>query len=155
MTSPLHAPIEAFFDAYARRFNAALADPPVEDVDATAAAFATYFVEASPVGVLGGANDRRFHAMIPQGNAFYRSIGTKSMAVSRLAITEIDDLHAMVRVFWDSRYQKPDGSEVAIPFQVVYMLQVLDGTPRIFAYVTGDEQRVLREHGLLPPEPEA
>ena len=31
---PAPDPLEAFFAAYAARFNAALADPPVEDVDA-------------------------------------------------------------------------------------------------------------------------
>lgn len=152
MTSPLHAPIEAFFAAYAARFNAALADPPHDDVEGTAAAFARFFVEASPLGVNGGPNNDAFRAMIPQGNAFYRAIGTKSMAIGGLEIQPIDDLHAMVRVHWDSRYAKPDGAEVAIPFDVVYFVQVLDGAPRIFAYVTGDEQRVLREHGLLPAD---
>jgi hypothetical protein len=152
MTHPLHAPIEAFFAAYAARFNAALADPPHDDVEGTAAAFARFFVEASPLGVNGGPNNEAFRAMIPQGNAFYRAIGTKSMAIRGLEIQPIDDLHAMVRVHWDSRYARPDGAEVAIPFDVVYFVQVLDGTPRIFAYITGDEQRVLREHGLLPPD---
>jgi hypothetical protein len=152
MTSPLNAPIEAFFAAYAARFNAALADPPHDDVEGTAAAFARFFVEASPLGVNGGPNNDAFRAMIPQGNAFYRAIGTRSMAISGLEIQAIDDLHAMVRVHWDSRYAKPDGTEVAIPFDVVYLVQVSAGTPRIFAYITGDEQRVLREHGLLPDD---
>lgn len=150
MTDAAQAAIRAFFEAYARRFNAALADPAQEDVEATADAFAKYFVEASPEGVMGGANDQKFRAMIPQGNAFYRSIGTQSMAIAGLAITPIDDLHAMVRVSWDSRYRKPDGAEVEIPFQVVYMVQLQGETPRIFAYVAGDEQGVLRQHGLLP-----
>lgn len=150
MADSLHAPIQAFFEAYARRFNAALADPSTEDVEATAQAFAAYFVEATPLGVMGGANNAQFRAMIPENNAFYRSIGTRSMTISRLEIQPIDAFHAMARVLWDSRYDRPDGTETAIPFEVVYFVQVREGTPRIFAYVTGDEQTVLREHGLLP-----
>lgn len=151
MSASLHASIQSFFEAYARRFNNALADPPVEDIEGTANAFAKYFVEASPEGVNGGPNDHRFKAMLPQGNAFYRSIGTKSMAIESLDIQPIDAMHAMVRVHWDSRYQKPSGEDVRIPFEVVYLVQVRDETPRIFAYITGDEQGVLRQHGLLPP----
>lgn len=48
------------------------------------------------------------------------------------------------------RYTKPDGSEVTIPFDVIYLLQLLGGQPKIFAYITGDAMGVLREHGLLP-----
>jgi hypothetical protein len=143
--------ITDFFELYAARFNQALADPPVEDVEGTARAFADYFVGARPAGVMGGPNDARLREVIPQGNAFYRSVGTKAMAIRGIDVTTIDDLHAMARVHWESSHVKPDGGEVNIPFDVVYLLQMLDGVPRIFAYITGDEQGVLRAHGLLPP----
>jgi hypothetical protein len=35
-----------------------------------------------------------------------------------------------------------------IEFEVTYFLHFQDGDPKIFAYITGDEERVLREHGL-------
>lgn len=143
--------ISHFFEQYAARFNQALADPPVEDVEGAALAFADYFVGAGPAGVMGSPNDARLREVIPQGNAFYRSIGTKSMLVAGIDVTPLDDLHAMARVHWHSRYVKPDGEEVHIPFDVIYLLQIQAGTPRIFAYITGDEQGTLRKHGLLPP----
>lgn len=151
MSASHHLPITDFFERYAARFNQGLADPPVEDIEGTAASFAAYFVGASPAGVMGGANDAHLREMLPRGNAFYRSIGTKAMAIAGIDITPIDDLHAMARVHWDSRYVKPNGEAVRIPFDVVYLLQILDGVPRIFAYVAGDEQGALRAHGLLPP----
>ncbi len=46
--------------------NDALADPPKIDAEATAAAFADCFVEASPVGINCGKNDETFLAQIPK-----------------------------------------------------------------------------------------
>lgn len=90
------AQVGAFFDSYEARFARALAgDDAVEE---TAAAFADYFVGASPAGVRGGANDEAFRAQIPLGNAFYRSIGTRSMRVRALEVQLLDDVHALARV---------------------------------------------------------
>jgi hypothetical protein len=140
--------VERFFGEYEARFQRALEGE--DDAEGTAYSFAACFVEANPQGVICGHNDDEFRAAIPQGNAFYRSIGTKSMRIGGLKITPIDERHAMVRVHWESRYEKLGRAPVAIDFDVVYLLQAgPDGRPRIFAYVVGDEQAVLREHGLL------
>ena len=140
--------IERFFADYAKRFNDSLKEPPVVDVAGVRNAFADYFVGASPVGVKGARNGLIFRFMIPRGFAHYKKIGTTAMNVTSVVVTAIDDLHVMASVAWDSRYRK-DGREIAIPFENVYLLQITDKGPKIFAYVTGDEQKVLREHGLV------
>ena len=142
--------IEVFFAEYAARFNRSLQDPPVVDVDGVLASFADCFIEASPLGVNCGKNDEQFREVIPQGYAFYRSIGTTAMNVKGVDVTPLDELHAMARVHWESRYRRQDGGEERIEFDVIYFLQTLDGQPKVFAYITGDEQKVLREHGLIP-----
>jgi hypothetical protein len=146
------AQVRAFFEAYEARFERALAgDDAVEE---TAAAFADYFVGASTAGVLGGANDEQFRAQIPMGNEFYRSIGTRRMRVRALEVQALDDRHALARVGWHSEYVRPsDGTDIAIDFEVIYLLQSREEGLRVFAYITGDEQAALREHGLLPTEP--
>ena len=111
--------------------------------------FAPYFVEASPVGVHGGKNNWLFKMMIPRGFAFYKKIGTKSMKITALDITPLDDHHAMAKVHWDSHYLKKDGKQEQIEFDNLYFLQILAEKPRIFAYITGDEQKILKEHGLI------
>jgi hypothetical protein len=141
--------IQEFFDAYAGRFNKALGDNFQDDIEGTTSAFADCFIEASPVGISCGKNDENFRAQIPKGNAYYRSIGTQSMNVKSIDVTPLDDYHAQAKVYWQSRYQKKDGSNVTIDFEVIYMLQILNGPPKIFAYITGDEQKVLQEHGLI------
>jgi hypothetical protein len=137
-----------FFDAYAARFNGALGAEQAEDIDAVVSSFAAYFVESSPAGVMGGQNGEEFRRMIPQGYARYRAIGTRSMSIDQLELSQLNELHWMARVGWDSRYIKPDGAEVRIDFEVIYLLTLQSGAPQIFAYITGDEQKVLAEHGL-------
>jgi hypothetical protein len=142
--------LETFFSSYQERFNQALGDLATDDVEGTASAFADFFVEASPVGVSGGKNDDEFRAMIPKGNAFYRSIGTQSMKIEAITITPLDDFHVQAKVSWHSEFKKKDGSKESIDFDVIYFLQILDGPPKIFAFITGDEQKAYKEKGIVP-----
>jgi hypothetical protein len=141
--------IEDFFAAYELRFNEALGETHKDDVEATAEAFASCFIESTPNGVICGRNDEQFRAMIPKGNEFYRSIGTKSMKITNLEVTALDDFHAVAKVHWDSRYERKNGQEVQIEFDVIYLVQIIHEKPKIFGYITGDEQKVLKEHGLI------
>jgi hypothetical protein len=150
MEVTINQAVEMFFSAYEARFNTALGDLATDDVEGTASAFADYFVEASPVGVSGGKNDDGFRAMIPKGNDFYRSIGTQLMKIKSLKITPLDDYHVQAKVSWQAAYKKKDGSKDSIDFDVIYFLQVLNGPPKIFAYITGDEQKVYKEKGIVP-----
>jgi hypothetical protein len=142
--------IEKFFSEYAARFNRSLLDPPEIDAEGVTDSFSSFIVGANPLGVAGAKNDEQFRARIIQGFRFYKGIGTTSMKVASLDITPLDELHAMVKVHWDSRYRKKDDEEERIEFDVIYLLQLLDGRLKIFAYITGDEQKVLRERGLIP-----
>lgn len=139
--------VRAFFDAYARRFNDALAGKAV-DTRGVTDAFADYFVEASPAGVRGGRNGLLFRLRIPFGFRHYRKLGTKAMRILKIEVTALDDLHLTARVHWDSRYVRKDGSPVHIEFDNLYFVQMQHGEPRIFAYVTGDEALLLKQHGL-------
>ena len=139
----------SFFTEYEARTNRALGTTPSVDVEATAAAFADCFVGASPVGVMCGKNDEEFRKQIHTGLEFYRSIGTKSMTIKSLTTTLLDDYHSMVKVHWEAFYRQQDGHEDLIDFDVIYPVQTIDETPKIFAYITGDEQKVLRERGLI------
>ncbi|NML23775.1 hypothetical protein HHL16_23035 [Pseudoflavitalea sp. G-6-1-2] len=142
--------IHEFFSQYEQRFTEALAGK--DDVEATAAAFASSFLEASPAGVQCGENNEQFRNMIPKGNEMYRRSGMVSMKVHSLDITPLDQLHYMVKVHWNSVYRKKDGSDEPINFEVIYFLQHLKDELKIFAYIAGDEQKVLQEHGIETPK---
>lgn len=142
--------LREFFAAYEARTNKALADPPEVDVDATVSAFADCFVEANPKGVQCGQNGDEFREAVGKGFEFYRSLGTKQMKIVSLAVTPLDELHAMAKVHWESFYRRKDGREERIEFDVIYFVQVIGDAPRIFAYITGDEQKAYEEKGLTP-----
>jgi hypothetical protein len=141
--------LKQFFAEYEARFNKAISEPPEIDVQGTAAAFSDCFIEASPTGVVCGKNDEQFRAQIPKGLEFYRSIGTKSMLIASLSITSLDDRHSLAKVHWKAQYQKRDGQQEKIDFDVIYLVQTIGGKPKIFAYIVGDEERYLRERGLI------
>jgi len=142
--------LEEFFETYAARFNAAIADPPEVDVEGIASVYTDAFISANPAAVVCGSNGDELRAWIPQGFEFYRSVGTKWMRVGSVDAHRLDDLHTAATVHWQSGYEKPDCSKVRIDFDVVYLVRAVEDEPRIFGFLTGDEQAVLREHGLLP-----
>jgi hypothetical protein len=148
MATTEHALVR-FLAEYETRLNRALSEDPVVDVEATAAGFASCFVAANPSGIVCSMNDEEFRAAIPKGFDFYRSIGTRGMKIASLTVTELDDCHAMAKVRWHSIYRRADATDVAIDFDVIYLFHMPDGNPKIFGYITGDENRALREHGLL------
>ena len=49
------------------------------------------------------------------------------------------------KVRWQSNYEKRDGKGEKIDFDVIYLLQIIGERPKIFAYITGDEERPARE----------
>ncbi|CAG5071363.1 hypothetical protein DYBT9623_03406 [Dyadobacter sp. CECT 9623] len=138
--------IQAFFEGYEKRFEEGLAGQAV--AEDTARVFADFFVEASPVGISGGKNDAQFLEAVPKGYEFYRSIGITKMEIRQIDITELNEMHYLVDVRWESFYEK-DGSEDSMEFSVIYFLQNRKSELKIFAYITGDEQAVLKERGLV------
>lgn len=147
-TSITTAQINQFFKLYEKRFNDSLRSEEA-DVDGVVNAFAGYFVEASPAGILGSQNDRKFRKAIPKGYEFYKRIGILSMVIVSKEMTLLDDLHAIVKVHWRSTYQLKDKAPGTIEFDVHYLLQLQQDQPKIFAYITGDEQQALKDHGLI------
>jgi hypothetical protein len=67
----------------------------------------------------------------------------------RVKVGELDDFNAYARVDWEFDYERPgDGRRGTIAFQNTYFLNFATGEPQIFAYVTPDEERAMKEHGL-------
>lgn len=142
--------LDAFFAAYAKRSTDALKTPPIEDIDGTVQSFAPYFVESSPRGVMGGENGPEFRKMIPQGFAHYRKVGGKAMRITRLDIVELDDANAMATIDWAFDYVRPsDRKTGTVTFTNRYFLNVSGDAPKIFAYITPDEEQAMKDHGLI------
>lgn len=140
------AEVRKLFERYETLFNQALGGDV--DMDAVAALYASEFIGAAPAGVRAGKNDEQFKQVMAQGYAHYREIGTKRMRIRDIRLSAIDDLHCVAHVAWTATYAHKDQADVAIDFDVHYLVQTLDGEAKVFGWVSGDEQALLREHGI-------
>ncbi len=143
----MEASVRSFFERYERLFNRALAGD--EDMDEVAALYASEFIAASPDGVMAGKNDDRLKQVMAQGYARYRAIGTKEMRLRGVRLSPIDEHHCLAHVAWTATYARGDRPDVAIDFDVHYFVQQLREEPRVFGWVSGDEEALLRQHGIV------
>ncbi|HEY9233570.1 MULTISPECIES: nuclear transport factor 2 family protein [Phenylobacterium] len=142
----MEARVKTFFERYESVFNRALGGDL--GMDEVASLYASAFIAASPMGVMTGKNDDQLKQVMAQGYERYRAIGTKAMRVRDVRISPIDDLHCVAHVAWTATYAQRGRPEVKIDFDVHYLIQALDGDPKVFGWVSGDEEALLRQHGL-------
>ena len=146
----MEAKARALFQDYSRRSNEALHDPERADIDALADAFAGHFVGANPAGVMGGAKDGSFPAIMRRGFETYRATGGTRFEIVNLEVEELDGFNAMVRADWEFDYVRPrDGAKGTIAFRNIYLVNFAGDRPGIFAWITPDEAQAMREHGLV------
>ena len=147
MNANTEAKIRQFFEHYERVFNRSLADDT--DLNEVAALYASAFIAASPTGVITGKNDETLKQMMAQSYARYRAMGTRRMALREVATSPIDAQHCLAHVAWTGTYARKDQADVAIHFDVHYFIQMLDGEPKVFGWVSGDEEALLKQHSVI------
>jgi hypothetical protein len=138
--------VRKLFERYERCFNRSLGGDV--DLDDVASLYASEFIAASPAGVMTGKNDARLRDVMAQGYARYRAIGTKEMRIRDIRLSPIHELHCVAHVSWTATYARTDRPDVTIDFVVRYFVQALGGDAKVFGWVSGDEQAVLKEHGI-------
>jgi hypothetical protein len=143
----MESSVRRLFERYESSFNRSLGGDM--DMDQVAALYASEFIAASPAGVLAGKNDDRLRQVMAQGYARYRAMGTKGMRLRNLRLSPIDDHHCVAHVAWTATYARQDRADVAIDFDVHYFVQMLDGEPKVFGWVSGDEQALLKKHNII------
>lgn len=139
--------IRTFFGRYREFFWDGIRG--VADMEQVASSYAAVFVAASPVGLNAGQNDEELKKAMRQGFEYYRQIGTKDMLLREVRITPIDEHHCVAHVAWTAVYDRGDEPDVSIDFEVHYLMQQLGDEPKIFGWITGDEQAALKEHGII------
>ena len=139
--------VRKLFERYESFFNHSL-DGDM-DMDEVAALYSSEFIAASPAGVMTGKNDDQLKQVMAQGYARYRAIGTEEMRIRNVRLSPIDDHHCVADVAWTGTYARKDQPDVAIDFDVHHFVQELDGEPKVFGWVSGDEQGLLRKHGII------
>ena len=139
--------VRKLFERYEDFFRRSLAGD--SDMDEVASLYASDFIAASPAGVMTGKNDDRLKQVMEQGYAHYRAIGTKGMRIRHIRLSPIDEHHCVAHVAWTATYARDNQADVAIDFDVHYFVQKLDGEPKVFGWVSGDEQALLKQHGIV------
>jgi hypothetical protein len=143
----MESAVRNLFERYESFFNQSLGGDM--DMDQVASLYASEFIGAAPAGVMTGKNDDQFKQVMAQGYGHYRAIGTKEMRIRNVRLSPIDEHHCVAHVAWTATYARKDQPDVAIDFDVHYFVQKLDGEPKVFGWVSGDEQAVLRKHGVI------
>ncbi|MBY5333203.1 nuclear transport factor 2 family protein [Rhizobium leguminosarum] len=139
--------VRNLFARYQRFFNRALNGDV--DLDASASFYASAFIAASPAGVMAGKNDDQLGRLMEQGYEQYRATGTKEMRIRDLRLSPIDECHCVAHIAWTGIYSRRDEPDISIDFDVHYLVQKLNGEPKIFGWVSGDEQALLKEYGIV------
>lgn len=139
--------LEKFFMRYEQFFTQSLEGEI--DVNELSVLYAQEFIAASPIGVMAGKNDSQFHQALTQGYEQYRKIGTKGMRVREVRISPIDELHCVAHVAWTATYANANNFKIEIDFDVHYLMQELNGKPYIFGWISGNEQELLKEYGVI------
>jgi hypothetical protein len=83
-----------------------------------------------------------------QGYARYRATGTKDMRIRDVRLSLMDEHNCVAHIAWTATYARKDQPDVAIEFDVHYFVQKLNGAPKVFGWVSGDEQALRRKHGI-------
>ena len=139
--------VRKLFERYERFFKQSLAGDI--DNDEVESLYASAFIAASPAGVMTGKNDDQLKKVMAEGYAHYRTIGTKGMCIRGIRLSPIDEHHCVAHVAWTATYARQDQTDIAIDFDVHYFVPKLDGEPKIFGWVSGDERALLSQHGII------
>jgi hypothetical protein len=143
----MESSVRKLFERYERSFNEALEGET--DMREVAALYASRFISTSPSGVMTGKNDDHLKAVMAQGYARYKAIGTKAMRIRELRLSPIDEQHCVAHVAWTATYARKEQPDVAIDFDVHYFVRTADGKSKVFGWVSGDEQALLKQHGII------
>lgn len=138
--------IEQFFARYEQGANSF-------DPDIVTSKFSDCFMGADPNGVVCIQNDDAFRNAIPQRQAFFQQIGFKSARVLGLSETPLDERYTMAKVHWHMVFEKQRGHPLDFKFFITYFLFDPGTGPEVVFYIShDDEQKVMRDAGLIPSE---
>ena len=143
----MEATVRRFFERYEATFNRALAGDT--DMDEVAGLYASAFISASPAGVTTGQNDDELKKSMVEGYTRYRAMGTKGMRIRSVRISPVDDHHCVAHVAWTGTYARRDQADLEIDFDVHYLVQKRGAEAKVFGWMSGDENALLRKHGII------
>ena len=131
--------IEQLIADYGKSFSAlALQD--------TAKLYADDFIAAGPKGIISKKR-QEYLDTAAEAAEFYRSVGQKSAQVLDMKETWFGTDYVMVTIHWGVTFE---AVEKPVEFDVSYLVQLTDETPRIILFISHeDEEELMQELGLV------
>jgi hypothetical protein len=106
------------------------------------------FLAAGPKGGAAFRNDETFLAWLQDVHAFNVRSGMTSMTVDGVSETPVGAGYTLVTADWAATFQRT--GESPIRFTISYLLRQSEGTPKIAAYISHEDQEdAMRANGLL------
>jgi len=139
------ATIEAFFVRYEEGANSF-------DPELLSSLYTTEFMAGDPNGVACGRNDQALRDAFVGRKAFFQGIGFKRARILQVEATPLDARYTMAKVHWQLTFEKQPGRPLDFRFFITYFLYDPGTGPKAAFWISHeDEQRVMREAGLIPP----
>jgi len=140
------AKIEEFFARYEEGANSF-------DPDLMSSLYTAEFMAGDPNGVSCGRNDQALRDAFVRRKEFFQQIGFKRAKVLSVEATPLDEKFTMAKVHWHMTFEKQLGHPLDFKFFITYFLYDSGTGPKAAFWIShDDEQRVMREAGLIPLE---
>jgi hypothetical protein len=111
------------------------------------------FLAADPNGVSCGKNDAKLQAAVVERKAFFEQIGFKQAKVLSVDATPLDQQYTMAKVHWQMTFDRDTGPPLDFKFFITYFLFDSGSGPKAAFWISHeDEQKVMRDAGLIPPK---
>jgi hypothetical protein len=140
------ASVEEFFARYEEGANSL-------DPELMSSLYAAEFLAGDPNGVSCGRNDQALVGAFVKRREFFQSIGFKSAKILNITPTSLDEKYTMAKVHWHMTFEKQAGRPLDFKFFITYFLyDAGSGHKAVFWISHEDEERVMREAGLIPAQ---
>jgi len=118
-----------------------------------ASLYTAEFMAGDPNGVSCGRNDQALREAFETRKAMFQRIGFKSAKVLNVDATPLDEKYTMAKVLWHMRFEKEPGRPLDFRFFITYFLFDDGSGPKAAFWISHeDEQKVMREAGLIPAD---
>lgn len=135
--------IEEFFARYEKGSNSF-------DPDLMSSLYTAEFMAGDPNGVSCGRNDQELRESFVKRKEFFQQIGFKRARILHVEATSLDEKYTMAKVHWHMTFEKQQGHPLDFKFFITYFLYDQGDGPKAAFWIShDDEQRVMREAGLI------
>lgn len=123
------------------------------DLDLVCSQYTAEFMAGGPNGVACGRNDQALRTAFSRRREFFQQIGFQRASILDIDATPLDEKYTMAKVHWHMTFEKQPGHPLEFKFYITYFLYDPGTGPKVAFWIShDDEQRVMREAGLIPDD---